>query len=145
MDDRVVIDTNVFVSALIRADTAPRSVLRLCLQRAITPLMSTALYMEYVAVNNRDHLFNRSPLDKNERNNLLDDVMSVCDWVSIYYSWRPNLKDEGDNHVMELAVAGGASGIITGNTKDFAGDLLFPEVQILTPKTFLDHFKKRMH
>lgn len=37
------------------------------------------------------------------------------------------MRDEGDNHVAELAVAGGASMIVTNNRADFAGsDLRFP-------------------
>lgn len=30
-----------------------------------------------------------------------------------YYRWRPNLPDEGDNHVLELAVAAGDAPSIT--------------------------------
>ncbi|WP_345792637.1 hypothetical protein AAG895_14140 [Thauera sp. JM12B12] len=26
-------------------------------------------------------------------------------WVSVYFGWRPNLPDEGDNHLFELALA----------------------------------------
>jgi hypothetical protein len=29
--------------------------------------------------------------------------------------WRPNLRDEGDNHLVELAIAGGAEAIVTYN------------------------------
>ena len=52
----------------------------------------------------------------------------------VYYLWRPNLPDEADNHVVELAVAGGAEAIITHNTRDFAGaELRFPALRVLTP------------
>ena len=65
-------------------------------------------------------------------------LLSVCEWVQVYYLWRPNLRDEGDNHIVELAVAGGASAIVTNNVADFRGaELRFPDVQILTPKTLL--------
>ncbi|MDD5028207.1 MAG: PIN domain-containing protein [Rhodoferax sp.] len=36
-----------------------------------------------------------------------------CRLTEIYYLWRPNLRDEADNHVLELAVAAGAQAIIT--------------------------------
>lgn len=72
----------------------------------------------------------------------LDDFISVCDWVSVYYLWRPNLIDEGDNHLLELATASHARYIITGNTKDFEhGNLLFPDITIATPKEFLDQWR----
>jgi len=58
-------------------------------------------------------------------------------WVSIFFVWRPNLPDEGDNHVVELAVAGSAAVIITRNISDFTGGLKFPGLQVLTPAQFL--------
>jgi predicted nucleic acid-binding protein len=64
--------------------------------------------------------------------------LSACERVQVYYLWRPNLRDEGDNHVLELAVAGGASAIVTNNVPDFrSSDLRFPDVRVLAPKDFL--------
>jgi len=63
----------------------------------------------------------------------------VCEWVNVYYLWRPNLSDEADNHVLELAVAGGAKTIVTGNVKDFERtSLQFPGIQIMTPRDFVN-------
>ena len=57
-----------------------------------------------------------------------------CRWVRVYCLWRPNLPDEADNHVVELAVAGGAEAIITHDSRDFAGaELRFPALRVLTP------------
>jgi hypothetical protein len=33
----------------------------------------------------------------------------------VYYDWRPNLRDEGDTHLIELVLAGGAQAIVTHN------------------------------
>jgi len=64
--------------------------------------------------------------------------LSVSDWVSVYYLWRPNLRDEGHNHLIELAMASGATTIITANKKDIAhGGLLFPELRIFTASEYL--------
>lgn len=63
---------------------------------------------------------------------------SSCKWVPIYYLWRPNLKDENDNFLIELALAGGANTIVTNNTKDLEGsELLFDELKILKPEQLL--------
>jgi predicted nucleic acid-binding protein len=64
--------------------------------------------------------------------------LSVCRWVNIYFLWRPNLPDEGDNHVLEVAVAGGVPVIITHNIADFAGELQFPWIRVMTPAQFLN-------
>ena len=36
-------------------------------------------------------------------------------WVVVYYGWCPNLPDEADNHLIELALAGGPATIVTHN------------------------------
>ncbi len=60
-------------------------------------------------------------------------------WVTIYFGWRPNLPDEGDNHLIELAIAGGAKAIITHNLRDLArGDLRLGNLRVLSPAHFLE-------
>jgi predicted nucleic acid-binding protein len=87
---------------------------------------------------NREELFTRCRLDSAERNELLDIFLAACKWTEIYYGWRPNLRDEGDNHLIELAVAGHAECIVSRNIKDLVtGELLFPRIAILTPEQFL--------
>lgn len=136
--DVAVIDTSVFVSALMRAETPPRQVLRLCLERHVAPLMGNALFAEYEAVMSRSGLFRGAPLDEAERRQLLDAFLSVCRWVRVYYLWRPNLVDEADNHLVELALAGGAGWIVTGNKADLAeGELRFPGLRIVSPAEFM--------
>ena len=133
---RVVIDTNIFVSAIMDADGAPRQVIRLCLQDHLIPLMSNALIAEYEDVCGRDALFAQLHLE--DQNALLEAYLSCCAWVPIYYLWRPNLQDEADNHLVELAVAGGAEAIITANKRDFArAELLFPNLKVCTAGEFL--------
>ena len=62
----------------------------------------------------------------------------MCVWVPIYYLWRPNLKDEGDNFLIELAVAGNAEIIVTNNVKDLGSAALsFENLQIYKPEELL--------
>ncbi len=138
VNNRVLIDTNVFVSALLSQESSPSLVVRLSLSESIKPVMGTALYTEYCDVCSRDHIFKNTALNKIERYQLFDDFISICEWISVYYLWRPNLMDEGDNHLLELAAASQAQYIITGNTKDFKkGNLLFPDITIATPREFV--------
>jgi len=131
----VVVDTSVFVSSLISPLGHSRSAIRACLRGEYQPIMGTKLYLEYESVMQRNTLFARSPISAEERHDLFLAFLSVCRWVKVYYIWRPNLQDEADNHVLELAVAGGAEIIMTHNIKDFqSGNLLFPAITILRPK-----------
>ena len=133
--DRVVIDTNVFAGALLGSTGYNRRVIRACLSGRLKPLMGQALFLEYEDVLNRRSLFRTSPLSRQERQELFAAFLSVCEWVQISFSWRPNLPDEADNQIVELAVAGGAATIVTNNLRDFQGaDLRFPDLRMVAPR-----------
>jgi len=133
-----VVDTNVIVSALISAKGANRSLLRNCLEGKTEPLLGETLFLEYEDVLSRPDLMCKSPLTATEQRQLFEAFLSVCSWVDVYFGWRPNLRDEGDNHLIELAVAGGANWIVTNNLADFRGaELRFPHIRIAPPGEYL--------
>jgi len=134
----IVLDTSVFVSALLGPTGASREVLRACLSGRLQPLMGAALFAEYESLLSRSELFERGRLDPSEREAVLNGFLGVCRWTNIYYGWRPNLRDDGDNHLIELAVAGGAEAIVTKNIRDLrSGELHFPGLRILQPAELL--------
>ncbi len=138
MSTKLVIDTSVFISALIGPTGPSRELIRRCLIGDYQPLMGNALFSEYESVIQRDNVLTQCPLTPTEILTLLQALMSVSTWISIYYTWRPNLKDEADNHLIELAVAGNAQIIATNNIKDFQNtELLFPDLLILKPEAVL--------
>lgn len=128
-----MIDTSILISALFGRQGPSREVLRRCLQKKYNPLISNALFQEYEDVSRRKHVLKTSPLSEEEIRQLLNAFYSVCQWVPIYYLWRPNMKDESDNFLIELALAGNASVIVTNNIKDLRNvELKFPDLRILT-------------
>lgn len=136
--NRIVVDTSVFVAALIGKGGPNREVLRRCLLGAYKPLLGNALFAEYEDVSSRRSILDQCPVTPQNVQDLLDAFCSVSDWVPVYYLWRPNLKDEADNHVLELATAGNAKWVVTNNTRDFArAELLIPGVSIITPEQLL--------
>lgn len=135
---KVVIDTNIFVSALMNAYGAPREIIRLAMLGEILPLMGNALLAEYEDVIRREQIIGLCILSETERQDLLNAFLSTCEWTSVYFLWRPNLRDEADNHLVELALAGGANTIITANKRDFKnGELGFPDLEILNAGEYL--------
>jgi predicted nucleic acid-binding protein len=60
----------------------------------------------------------------------------------VYYGWRPNLPDEADNHLIELALAGNASSVITHNVRDLrGGELQLGRLRVQTPAQFLEEWR----
>ena len=139
MGTKIVVDTNVYISALIgRESSAGRELLRQCLRKNYQPLMGNALFNEYLDVTNWDEIKSKCPLTDREASDLLADFMSICQWVKIFYLWRPNLIDEADNHLVELAIAGNAKIIVTRNINDFQrSQLFFPQIKILKPEQLI--------
>ena len=138
MSQRVVVDTSVVVSALIGKRGASRQVLRQCLQGDFQPLISNTLFQEYEDVCFRGKIKSATPLIDHEIRDLLNAFYSRCHWTPIYYLWRPNLRDENDNFLIELAVAGNSNIIVTNNVKDLSGsELIFDDIKILKPEQLL--------
>lgn len=135
---RAVIDTNVFVGACLGNGKAA-NVIEAALRARFTPLMGAALLAEYEDVLGRAELFRKSRLSAAEREDLLDIFFAACEWVRVYYLWRPNLPDEADNHLVELAVAGGGEVIVTRNLRDLRRmELRFPGLRVLAPEAFIE-------
>ena len=78
------------------------------------------------------------PFAEKDIRELVNAFYSTCRWVPVYFLWRPNLSDEGDNFLIEVAIAGNAEAIVTNNTKDLEGsELLFEGLKILKPEQLL--------
>jgi putative PIN family toxin of toxin-antitoxin system len=134
----VILDTNVLVSAFTSAEGASRQILRRLLLGQAQALISVSLFAEYESVLARPDTQERCPLPSSAQAHLFDAFLSRTRLVEVYYRWRPNLPDESDNHVLELAVAAGDAPIVTLNRRDFrGGELRFPSLVVQTPAAWL--------
>jgi predicted nucleic acid-binding protein len=133
----IVIDTNVFVAALRSGGGAAREVVRRALLGQYQPVFGNALWLEYEDLMGRPVWGTATSTE--ERRQVLAALAHVGRWVPIYYGWRPNLPDEADNHLIELAVAAGAAAIVTHNVRDVRrGELIWEHLQVLTPAECLE-------
>ena len=87
-----------------------------CLDGAHTPLMGAALFAEYEDVLGRSGLFARSRLSVRERSELFDIFVARCEWTRVYFGWRPNLRYEADNHLVESQAVRAISSRVTSVT-----------------------------
>ena len=134
---KVVIDTSIWISALITKKSNSREIIRLALHEKLAPQMSEALFHEYESVMRRNKIQKSCVLTQKEQVELFNALLSVSRWNEVYYLWRPNLNDEDDNFVIELAVASGAEYVITYNLKDFDSAELSFNCKIITPEKFI--------
>lgn len=130
----MVIDTSVSIAALGGRGSASRRILRLCLQGRYVLLLSNALGYEYAQVALRPEAIARSGVSTARIEKLLKALFRAAQWRRVAFLLRPNLRDESDNHIVDLAVAGGAHAIVTYNIRDFAGgEFPVPGLKVLTP------------
>lgn len=142
----IILDTNILVVACL-GSRYDNLVIRGCLTEDFKPLVSHALLFEYGDLIGRGSVFDHPvALNFEEREILFNALYSVCRLIDVSYLWRPNLKDEGDNFIVELAVAGNADYIVTKNLKDFRqSELVFNSFKVITPKELLENPDVRYH
>ena len=131
---QITIDTNVFVTALRSKRGASYKLLQLIKKRLFQINLSVPLAVEYEAVAKRT--IGEITLDEKEVDDILDFVIAKSNRQQIYFLWRPQLRDPGDDMVLELAVAAGCQYIVTYNLSDFKEAEPFG-IQPITPKDFL--------
>ena len=106
--------------------------------------MGAALFAEYEDLMSREALWSGALVSTHDGEVVFDGFMKVCRWVEVFFAWRPNLPDESDNHLVELAIAGNAVAIVTRNIRDLTrGELRFPALRILTPEQCVEAFSCR--
>jgi putative PIN family toxin of toxin-antitoxin system len=132
---QIVIDTNVFLSALRSNKGASFLLLMLVGQSDLFEInLSVPLVLEYEDVAKRPGLV--PTLSLQDIDNILDYLCSVARRHPIFFLWRPFLKDPKDDMVLELAVEAQCDYIVTFNRKDFVGSDQFG-ITVVTPQEFL--------
>ena len=129
---RVVLDTNVLVSGLLKPEGNERRVLRLGLSATrMTLLLSPAIMREYEAVLPRPRL----KLTASDVSQTLSAIRAAGEWVEPNLTLRVT-KDEPDNRFLECAVAGQAAYMVTGNARHFPRH--YKRIQIVQARRLLE-------
>ena len=130
----VVLDTSVLVAGVRSRRGAAFQLLSRIGTGAFDVAVSVPLVLEYEDALKR-HL-SATALDDGDIQDIIDYICSVAVRQEIFYLWRPNLRDPGDDLVLELAVAANCDAVVTHNVRDFAGVGRFG-LRLLTPGEFL--------
>ena len=130
--NRVVIDTNVFISALLNPLGTPKKVINITVSQ-FTILQSEATYQE-LATRIGKKKFDKY-LEKDDRLDFLSSLRNRSLFVDIWHETRV-CSDLDDNKFLELAVSGMAQYIITGD-KELLILNTYQGIPIITPAEFL--------
>lgn len=131
----VVIDTNVFISALRSKRGASYKLLFDVSKDKFINNISVPLIFEYESIAKRE--IGNLCLKQEHINSILDMICKVSKRRKIFFLWRPFLKDPKDDFILELAIESNSLYIITYNKKDFR-DIYKFGIEALTPREFLE-------
>ena len=131
--ERIVLDTNVVISAVISPQGKPFKTLMHCVQHRLL-VTSEALISEVATRLDRPRIAKRT--DPSERQTILDALRNSSRFVEPVVL-PPTCRDRDDDVVLGTALAGNADCIVTGDD-----DLLvldpFQGIRILAPADFLE-------
>ena len=135
---RVVLDTNVVVSGVLRPSSVPARVLSLIHEARIRPVVDIRILEEYRDVLARPRL--RVPAAI--ATEWLQTFAEIAEHVTVTTETAERfghlaLADPDDRLFMEGAASAGAVAIITGNTSHFPPAVLEP-IRVLTPRQLLE-------
>jgi len=135
---KVIIDTNILVSALIQR-SYPNLIIYYCvLENQVDVCISDELFEEYLEVLNRPK-FTRYPDFLNKAEFVLTQIESKA--LKFFPKEKFEIiNDKNDNRLLELASESNADYLITGNTNDFTMSN-FKGTKIVSPKEYWDNFR----
>ncbi|HEY0262276.1 MAG TPA: putative toxin-antitoxin system toxin component, PIN family [Chitinophagales bacterium] len=135
---KIVIDTNVIVSAMIQKSYPYHIIYSLFIDDKFQLCVSEELLAEYFEVLSRAK-FSRFPDFSARAEKLLVDIESKA--LKFQPIEKINLlSDKDDNKILELADVSSADFIITGNTNDFTFSD-YKQTKIVTPKEYWENHK----
>jgi putative PIN family toxin of toxin-antitoxin system len=111
---RVVLDTNILISACLKPDGLEAQVVALARSRAVTACVSPEIWNEYEEVLSRP----KFTAIRETSALLLTALRNVAEQVATTQKMEIAL-DEDDNRFLECAFAGRADYLITGNLRHF--------------------------
>ncbi len=107
--------------------------------------ISVPVFQEYRDVLSRKENMAQLRLNGEQVETIMQFLATVGRPTNVVYTWRPNLRDEGDNMFIDLARASGSEYLIAGNTRDVMldVDLKNEDIRVVTPGAFMNHWRSR--
>lgn len=131
---KIVIDTNILISALGWKEGNPRKILKLCIEGKCLMITSPDLINEFISVMGRPKF---DFISKEEKNEFILHLFQVSYLVEPKSKIDKIKQDPMDNIVLEAALEGKVNYIVSGDSHLL--DLKrFRNIKIISTKNFLD-------
>lgn len=137
----VVLDTDVVVAGIRSRTGASAALITAALRGELAIALSVAMAIEYEAVVTRPAHVVASGLPMQAIMVVIDALIAVAKPIVPHFRWRPQLRDPGDEIVLETAVNSSASAIVTFNRRDFLPAAERFGIDILLPVQALERLK----
>ena len=138
----VTLDTNILYQALKSKTGASYFILQQVRNSRIRIALSVPVFQEYQDVLSRDKSLKDFGLRLSDIEQFLRFIAYAGKTYAIYFLLRPNLKDESDNMIVELAITSQSDYLITSNVKDFKdAELKFNQLKIISPGEFVKKWR----
>jgi putative PIN family toxin of toxin-antitoxin system len=132
----VVVDTNVFVSALLNSNGSPAAILRLILKQHLELYVDVRIFDEYEDVLLRPKFVSITK----DAKSLLSSLSKIANFISAE-ELRINLPDLDDKMFLEVAATAKVDYLISGNLKHYPlaqiKKLKLKKLKIISPAEFL--------
>jgi putative PIN family toxin of toxin-antitoxin system len=132
---KIVLDTNVLVSALLKPSSKPAAILRLVINGQLKLAYDSRILSEYREVLQRL----RFPFTGEQITALLD-FFEKDGIMAVGFPLTIHLPDPDDEPFLEVALAITADALVTGNKRHFSVSAT-KKVKVLSPSEFLDFFQ----
>ncbi len=136
-----MLDTDVVVAAMRSPTGASAAILRSVREGRTTLLVSVALALEYEAVCGEAEQRLAAGLSEREADVFLTAPIAMAEPVDTHFLWRPQLRDAGDEMVLETAVNGRADALVTFNLRDFGKAPSAFGIEVLLPREAIGRIK----
>ena len=136
---RAVLDTNVFVSALISPKGPPAAILKALRSQRFTLVSSPPINEEVIEVLTRPHIRDRYGLG----DRIFDVSFILWELAEVVIDF-PEVKvcsDPDDDKFLATAIAGGADYLVTGDVADLLRLHRYKDVTIVSPREFVSVLK----
>jgi uncharacterized protein len=134
---KVVLDTNLLISAFITPNGEPAQVVKLLQAEDIYLLLSADVFAELARVIQYPKLRTLYHYTDEQVEVFLEGIRRIASWVEATETLAVVEADESDNRFIELAVAGSARYIITGDKRHLLKVRRYQSIEIVSPTEFL--------